>query len=858
MERPKVLIIGAGIGGIATAARLARHGYRVTVVEKGEQAGGRCNRLVKSGHIFDTGATLFLMPGIYAQTFADLGERIEDHLDLRRIDPTYHIFFDDGSHLALTSDLTRMKDQIEAMEPGSFPGLLGYLSEGHRHYKLSLTHLVGQDFRLFSDFFNLKVLLVLLRLKVLRKHVDYVEKFFTDPRLKIAFTFQNMYMGLNPFEAPATYSLLQYTELADGIWYPMRGMYRIIEALVGIAEESGVRFLYNAPVERILVEGRRAIGAEMADGGRFKAEIVVANADLTYVYRHLLPDDGTAGRLDAKEYGCSTVMFYWGLDQRYPQLSPHNLFLASSDRRGFDPIFQGLALPEEPNFYLHVPSRVDPSMAPEGHETITVAVPVGHVNEAAPQDWEAIRSAARRAVLRRLTKFGVSDFEDHIKFEVSATPLDWQTRYNLVKGSTHGLSHNLLQMGYLRPHNRHQRYRNLYFVGASTHPGTGLPTVLVSARHVAGRILDESGFPETVSTPDLGTARRGLFSMPELVVHAGGAAPKGYDTSMNDSAALARSITRAGSKQTYLTARLLVDEGLVEDCLRAYAYFRWADDVIDVSLKSREERIAFVERQKRLIDRLYAGERPDGLSAEEEIVADLIGHDREVDSGLHSYIRNFVGVLEFDARRKGQLIDERELRAYSGHLAQAVTDGILYFIGNGHPYPSTDDRYLAVTAAHITHMLRDARRDTANGFINIPRETLEEHGIDPWDVDGQPYRDWVRKRVELARRYFREGKRYLDELDVLRSKLAGYWYCSRYEGILAAIERDGYTLRDEYRRRVKPSPWLRITWLACLITLKHIARRTKQALVGQGPRPLRQQRYRVSPDGAWTDLGMDG
>ncbi len=185
-------------------------------------------------------------------------------------------------------------------------------------------------------------------------------------------------------------------------------------------------------------------------------------------------------------------MFYWGVDKQCPQLETHNLFLAGDYRRSFDPIFKDLTVPEDPNFYVHAPARVDPSSAPKGQDTLMVAIPVGHINDAAPQDWDVIQKRTRQVVLQRLGEIGLFDLDEHIKFEVIYTPCDWQRRYNLTKGSTHGLSHNLMQMGYLRPRNRHSRYRNLYFVGASTHPGTGLPTVLVSARLVVERILTEA------------------------------------------------------------------------------------------------------------------------------------------------------------------------------------------------------------------------------------------------------------------------------------------------------------------------------------------------------------------------------
>jgi len=499
MEKSTVLVIGAGIGGIATGARLARYGYQVTVVEKNEGPGGRCSRMEKNGHHFVTGPSLFLMPEIYARTFADLGERLEEHLDLHRVDPTYHLHFGDGSTLLLTSDLQAMRVQLEAIEPGSFDAFLRYLNEGSRHYKLGMAHLVERNFLSLVDYCSPRNLLLLFRLRALINHYSNIEDYFFDPRLKAAFTFQDMYLGLSPFEASAIYSLLQYSEFAEGVWYPMGGMGRVVEALVNIAQKGGVQFLYGTPVAQIDVDGRRAIGVTLSDGRQINADIVVANADLPYVYRELLPDDDTAGRLDRKRYSCSAIMFCWGLDKQYPQLGPHHLFFSGDYHLSFDRISKDLTVSDDPSFYLHAPRAIDPSSAPEGQDTLTVIVPVGHINDASPQDWATIEGQTRLAVLRRLSEIGLSDLDDHIKFELSYTPTDWKNRFNLAKGATHGLKHDVLQMGYLRPKNRHHHYYNLYFVGASTHPGTGLPTVLISARLVTERILEDTRLTRPVS-----------------------------------------------------------------------------------------------------------------------------------------------------------------------------------------------------------------------------------------------------------------------------------------------------------------------------------------------------------------------
>ena len=493
-SKPTALLIGAGIGGIATAARLAKNGFQVTVLEKNDTPGGRCNQIIKDGHRFDIGPTLFLMPEVFAETYAALGETMGDHLDLKRIDPTYKVHFDDGLRLQLTADIGSMQEQLDKVEPGAFGGFLRYIAEGNKHYKVSLEKFVGRNFKNIFEYFSLANLPLLFQLKALLTHYSNVGNFFKDERLKAAFTFQNMYLGLSPYDAPATYSLLQYTELADGIWYPIGGMYRVIETLTAIAEKLGVKFVYNAPVSAIKAEGNRVTGVETADGRSWGADYFVGNADLPYIYKELLPKNNESARLEKKSYTCSTIMFYWGVDKAYPQIAHHNVFLAGDYKTSFDTIFKQHELPEKPSFYIHAPSRTDPSAAPEGEDTLYVLVPVGHLDESNRQDWPALVNRAREFVFERLAvELGADDLREHIKFEEINTPLTWKEQFNLEKGSAFGLSHNFMQVGYLRPQNRHARFKNLYFTGASTHPGTGLPIVLLSARLTTQRILEEMG-----------------------------------------------------------------------------------------------------------------------------------------------------------------------------------------------------------------------------------------------------------------------------------------------------------------------------------------------------------------------------
>jgi phytoene desaturase len=491
MKTKSVIVIGAGIGGIVAATHLAQQGIKVTVIEKNAHAGGRCDRISREGHHFDTGPTLLVMPLLYEAEFRALGASMRERLDLQRVDPTYRLVFDDGSGLALTSDMKSMQEQLETFEAGSFQGFLRYMDEGHRHYHIGIQKLVNRDFRKAADFFSLENIPILYELKPLVNHYANMAAYFKNPRLKAAFSFQDVYMGLSPFDAAATFSLMPYSELAHGIYYPRGGMYSVVEALAALAQEAGVEFVFDAAVEKIDVDSARAHGVILADGQRLAADAVLANADLPYVYRDLLPDKDLAASLSRKRFSCSVISFFWGMDKTYETLGPHTLFLADDYRENFDSIIRDLDLPANPSLYVHAPARLDPAMSPPGEDTLIAVVPVGHMSANGEQDWAALRDKARAHVFRRLAALGIGDLEAHIKFETTFTPLSWRKRYNLMKGSTHGLCHNLMQLGYFRPHNRHPRYANLYFTGASTHPGTGMPTAMISGRLSAQRILDD-------------------------------------------------------------------------------------------------------------------------------------------------------------------------------------------------------------------------------------------------------------------------------------------------------------------------------------------------------------------------------
>ena len=261
---------------------------------------------------------------------------------------------------------------------------------------------------------------------------------------------------------------------------------------------------------------------------------------------------------------------------------------------------------------------------------------------------------------------------------------------------------------------------------------------------------------------------------------------------------LAESITRTASRQTYYTIRWLADRGRAANAYRAYAYFRWVDDQLDQERMNKLERLNFVGRQQGLIERCYRGECPRELREEEVMLADLVRSDREGNSGLQSYIRNMMAVMAFDAERRGRLISARELKEYTRHLAVAVTEAMHYFIGHCCKSPQDRTRYVAVRAAHITHMLRDTLEDIEAGYFNIPREYVEAHRMDPGDIQSEAYREWIGQRVRLARACFQTGRRYLARVENLRCRLAGFAYAARFESLLSVMEGDGYHLRKAY------------------------------------------------------------
>ncbi|MFC2111737.1 phytoene desaturase family protein [Bacteroidota bacterium] len=487
-EKKKVIIIGAGIGGIATAGNLARQGYDVTIVEKNAFPGGRCGTYVRDGHRFDIGATFLMMPGVYEKTFSAVGKNMADELTLYRMDPVYRIKFPGKKEILFTSDLAKLQKQFEELEKGSYGRFLKLMNIGFNVYKNSM-QLIDRNYFKFFDLSLIKYPFLLIRYKAFHNHYKYVSRFFKSEELRTFFTFQNLYLGQNPFTASGLYLILPFMELADGVLFPKGGMHTVAESLLSAAKENNVKLLLNSPVTKIEVNNNRATGVILQDGTNLKADMIVSNADLPYVYKHLLPRNKRARRLYNLKYSCSAVVFHWGIDKVYPQLRQHTVFVSSKHKEACQTIFRDKSFPDEPSIYVHSPIRSDKSAAPENQDSITAIVHTGNIDDQETHDWEALKEQARNAIMKRFEEEGLSDFKKHIKFEVCFTPETWQSAFNLTRGGTFGsLGHNLLQMGFLRPGNQHKKYKNLYFVGGSTQPGSGMPLALTSAKLVSERI----------------------------------------------------------------------------------------------------------------------------------------------------------------------------------------------------------------------------------------------------------------------------------------------------------------------------------------------------------------------------------
>ena len=490
----KAIIVGAGMGGLAAALRLAHLGFKVTVVEKQSRPGGRSNVIEEAGFRVDIGPTILVMKEAFEETYRAIGQDLNQRVDFIQLDPNYRIYYHDDTYMDLYSNMAKLAGEVEKIEPGAAERLFTFLGASARKYELGMDF-VDRNFDRITDLANPRAGLRLLQTNAHQNLYRQVSNYFNhNDKLTKAFSFHSMFLGLSPYDALAMYSLITYADLALGMWYPKGGIYTLIEDMVSLAEEMGVEIRTNAPVQRICIDKGRATGVWLEGGEELRADLVISNADLPYTYRNLIGREHRSryndARLDRMAYACSGYLLFLGVDRTYPDMAHQGLYFSEDYQANLNAIFKDMKLPADPSFHLNIPTVTDPGLAPPGHSLIYVLAPMPNLT--AGIDWDVAAPMVREQLLDSLEKIVDPELRQHIVWERDYRPTDWQADINAVHGTAFGsLSQNFFQSSYFRPHNKAPGLEGLYFVGQGTYPGIGMPMVHISAKLVAERIEAE-------------------------------------------------------------------------------------------------------------------------------------------------------------------------------------------------------------------------------------------------------------------------------------------------------------------------------------------------------------------------------
>jgi phytoene desaturase len=488
-----VLIIGAGPGGLATAIQLAAACLKVKNLERLPIIGGRTSTIEADGYKFDLGPTFFLYPRVLDEIFQSAGTNLRDEVEMVRLDPQYRISFGSGGQLDCTPNVAKMERQISALSPSDAPNFKKFLEENRT--KLALIEpCLETPFHGWKDILNRRMLQLLPWVRPHQSVDDYLKRFFSDERVRLAFCFQSKYLGMSPFRCPSLFSILSFLEYEHGVWHPVGGCGSVTQAMARVAERLGVEIRLNEPVEEILFAGRRAVGARTATG-MHHAEAVVVNADFARAMERMIPNHlrrrWTNEKLARKKYSCSTFMMYLGVQREF-QLPHHTIHIAGNYAQNLDDIENRHVLSHDSSFYVQNASVTDPTLAPKGHSALYVLAPVTHQHPNV--DWRQERDRFRAQLLRQMARIGYTDLEPRIRYERIITPADWDQTYEVYRGATFNLAHSLDQMLHLRPRNRFEDVEGVYLVGGGTHPGSGLPVIFESARISSRLLLEDFGF----------------------------------------------------------------------------------------------------------------------------------------------------------------------------------------------------------------------------------------------------------------------------------------------------------------------------------------------------------------------------
>ena len=490
MGKKRVVVVGAGPGGLTASMILASKGYEVEIFEKNVEIGGRNGAYRFDGFTFDIGPTFLMMRNLLEDVFNLSGRRVEDYLDIRRLDPFYRLLFADGTDFRPTADREAMREQIERLFPGNWPGYLRFLEVEQRKYD-RISPCLQVPYSTLGAYLTPRFGKALPYLDAHKSLFGHLGGYFDADKLKIAFTFQAKYLGMSPWSCPATFSIISFIEHTGGIHHPVGGLNQISRAMAKVLGEEQGKIHLGTPVKQLLVEGRRAVGIELASGEKVHADHVVLNADFGYAMNELVPPGllrrWSPEQLRTKGFSCSTFMLYLGVDKLY-DIPHHNVIFAQDYKHNVDEIAERLVLSDDPSIYVQNACVTDPSLAPAGKSTLYVLVPVP--NNRSGIDWPRETPGFRDKVLALLeTRGGLAGLRQHIVAEKVVTPQDWQHQTNVYEGATFNLAHNIAQMLYFRPHNQFEEIDDLYLVGGGTHPGSGLPTIYESGRISAGLML---------------------------------------------------------------------------------------------------------------------------------------------------------------------------------------------------------------------------------------------------------------------------------------------------------------------------------------------------------------------------------
>ncbi len=484
-ERPHVVVAGAGPGGLASAMLLAEAGAEVTVLEARDRVGGRSSAVVQDGFTFDLGPTFFLYPKVLDEIFRACGRRLEDEVELTRLDPMYRLQFEDGASFEATPDLDRLQEEVARISPEDARNVPAYIAENRAKFEV-FSPILQRPFFGPQSMIGRDIMRALPLFRPWLTVDQDLKRWFKHPDVRLAFSFQSKYLGMSPFKCPSLFTIVAHIEYGHGVFHPTGGCNALTDAMARVAREIGVEIRTSEPIEELLFEGRRAIGARTAQGDYY-ANAVVVNADFANAMTKLVPDRlrrrWTDKRIEKKRYSCSTFMLYLGVEGRFDDLHHHTIFLTGDYAKNIAEIDAGLA-PENPTIYVQNASVTDKTLAPEGHSTLYVLAPVANLggNLGGGVDWDAIAPGYRAKILRRLEQMGVHDIESRIRTEKMITPKDWESDLSIYRGATFNLAHNLGQMLHNRPRNRFEDLDGVYLTGGGTHPGSGLPTIFESAK----------------------------------------------------------------------------------------------------------------------------------------------------------------------------------------------------------------------------------------------------------------------------------------------------------------------------------------------------------------------------------------